>query len=162
MALVLGGTLPAAKLKRMTENGIEDVNLHDLTSGKRVVIFAVPGAFTSTCHKAHVPSFIRAKDDLMAKGIEAIICVTVNDPFVTKSWEEATGADQAGLITLADTDSSFSKAMGMTFSAPPVGLFDRSQRYAIVVNDNVIQSAHEEPAPGEFGATSGESVLAAL
>ena len=152
MALVLGGTLPAAKLKRMTENGIEEVNLHDLTSGKRVVIFAVPGAFTSTCHK----------DDLMAKGIEAIICLTVNDPFVTKSWEEATGADQAGLITLADTDAIFSKAMGMTFSAPPVGLFDRSQRYAIVVNDNVIQSAHEEPAPGEFGATSGESVLAAL
>lgn len=162
MALTLGQKLPSAEFVTIGDEGPQTISLASLTGGKRVVIFAVPGAFTSTCHRAHVPSFIEVMDHLSTKGIDAVICLTVNDPFVTTSWEEATGAKSAGIITLSDPDGGFFKAIDMTFSAPAVGLYDRAIRMALVVNDGTVEAIHTEAAPGEFGATSGAAVLAAL
>ena len=102
MTITTGDTLPEASFSRIGAEGPEQVALSDLTKGRKVVIFAVPGAFTPTCHSAHVPSFIRTKDDLAAKGVEEIICLSVNDPFVMKAWGEATGATDAGLTLLSD------------------------------------------------------------
>jgi glutaredoxin/glutathione-dependent peroxiredoxin len=112
-----------------------------------VVIFAVPGAFTPTCHSAHVPSFIRTKAGFDAKGVDEIICVSVNDPFVMKSWGEATGATAAGITMLSDATSTLTKALGLDFSAPPVGLIDRSKRYAMQVVDGIedLRRLHKRP-----------------
>ncbi|MHA6324838.1 redoxin family protein [Roseivivax sp. CAU 1753] len=162
MPISVGDTLPGATLVRLGEDGPEQVDLGDRLRGRRVVIFAVPGAFTPTCDSAHVPSFIRTKDQFDAKGIDEIICLAVNDPFVLKVWSETTGADAAGITMLADPDSAFTKSVGMAFSAPPVGFIDRSIRYAMVVEDGVVQVFHEEEGRGVCEATAGEALLAAI
>lgn len=162
MTLSTGDKLPDATLMQMGANGPEPVALSSKTSGRKVVIFAVPGAFTPTCHSAHVPSFIRTRDDLAAKGVDEIICVSVNDPFVMKSWGEATGASAAGITMLGDPEAAFTKAIGMDFTAPPAGLIDRSKRYAMVVEDGTVTLLHEEESPGTCEFTAGEGLLAAM
>ena len=159
MAISVGDTLPEAKLAHMGAEGPETVDINGLSAGKKVVVFALPGAFTGTCSTAHVPSFIRTADDFRAKGVEAIICVSVNDVFVMKEWAAATGADKAGLIFLSDTDGAFTKAMGRNFDAPPVGLFGRSKRYAMVVEDNTVITLQEEENPGVCDVSGGEAIL---
>ena len=158
----VGETLPEATLTRMGAEGPEQVNMADLTKGRTVAIFAVPGAFTPTCHAKHVPSFIEAADDLRAKGIDDIVCVSVNDPFVMKAWGEATGAAGAGIRMMSDAGSGFTKAIGLDFSAPPVGLIDRSQRYAMVVKDGVVEAINVEGSPGEATTSTGQAVLELL
>jgi cytochrome c peroxidase len=162
MTLKTGDKLPEATLTHMGPDGPEQVQLSDKLSGRKVVIFAVPGAFTPTCHAAHVPSFVRVKDDLAAKGVDEVICVSVNDPFVMGKWGEATGASAAGITMLGDADASFTKVIGMDFSAPPVGLIDRSQRYAMVVEDGTVSVLHVEENPGVCETTAGEAIVAAL
>jgi cytochrome c peroxidase len=127
-----------------------------------VVIFAVPGAYTPTCSAAHVPSFIRTKAAFDAKGVDEIVCVSVNDPFVMKAWGEATGATEAGITMLADPQSALTSAIGMEFSAPPAGLLARSRRYAMAVEDGTVTVLHVEQSPGTCEATAGESLLAAI
>ena len=162
MTISAGQTLPEATLIRMGEGGAEQVSISSLTKGRKVVIFAVPGAFTPTCHSAHVPSFIRTKDGFAAKGVDEIICVSVNDPFVMKAWGEATGANGAGISMLADADSSFTQAMGLAFDAPPVGLLARSKRYALYAEDGVVKQLHLEESPGTCEISGGESLLKAI
>ena len=162
MTITTGDTLPEASFSRIGAEGPEQVALSDLTKGRKVVIFAVPGAFTPTCHSAHVPSFIRAKDDLAAKGVEEIICLSVNDPFVMKAWGEATGATDAGLTLLSDGTGAFTAEIGMNFDAPPVGLMGRSKRYAMLVEDGVVKLLHAEESPGTCEISGGEALLAAL
>ena len=162
MSISTGDKLPAATLTRMGNEGPEEVNLSDLTAGRKVVIFAVPGAYTPTCHSAHVPSFIRTKDDLAAKGIDEVICVSVNDPFVMGTWGKDTGASDAGIAMLGDAEATFTKAIGMEFSAPPAGLIDRSKRYAMVVEDGTVTLLQEEESPGVCEVSAGEGILAAL
>lgn len=162
MTISAGQTLPEATLIRMGANGAEQVSISALTKGRKVVIFGVPGAFTPTCHSAHVPSFIRTKDGFAAKGVDEIICVSVNDPFVMKAWGEATGANAAGLSLLADADSSFTKALGLAFDAPPVGLLARSKRYALYAEDGVVKALHLEESPGTCEISGGESLLKAI
>ncbi|MBD1203290.1 MAG: peroxiredoxin [Rhodobacteraceae bacterium] len=162
MTISVGQTLPEATLIRMGDGGAEQVSISTLTKGRKVVIFAVPGAFTPTCHSAHVPSFIRTKDGFAAKGVEEIICVSVNDPFVMKAWGEATGAATAGLSMLADADSSFTKAVGLAFDAPPVGLLARSKRYALYAEDGVVKALHLEESPGVCEISGGEALLKAI
>ncbi len=101
----VGNSLPDAELTIMGSAGPETVRISEKTKGRKVAIFAVPGAFTPTCHSAHVPSFIRTQDQFAAKGVDEIICVSVNDPFVMASWGEATGATAAGITMLADAES---------------------------------------------------------
>ncbi len=162
MGVSEGDRLPAADLVRIGDAGPETVALGDLMAGRKVVIFAVPGAFTPTCHSAHVPSFIRTKDDFMAKGVEEIVCIAVNDPFVMKAWGEATGAAEAGITMLSDPASAFTTAIGMNFDAPPVGLLARSSRYAMVVEDGVVKTLHREESPGTCEVSGGEALLATL
>lgn len=162
MTIALGDTLPEATLVKLGASGPEAVSLADHAKGKKVVIFAVPGAFTPTCHSAHVPSFIRTKDQFAAKGVDEIICVSVNDPFVMKAWGEATGATEAGITMLGDAQSAFTKAIGMDFDAPPAGLIARSKRYAMVVEDGKVTKLHVEESPGVCEISGGEALLAEL
>jgi len=162
MTITTGDTLPEATFSRMGADGPEQIALADLTKGRKVVIFAVPGAFTPTCHAAHVPSFIRSKDDFTAKGVDEIVCISVNDPFVMQAWGEATGAAEAGLTLLADGTGAFTAEIGMSFDAPPVGLMGRSKRYAMLVDDGKVSLLHEEESPGTCDVSGGEALLAAM
>lgn len=162
MTISVGDKLPEATLTRLGDKGPEPVSVSELTAGRKVVIFAVPGAFTPTCHSAHVPSFIRTKDALVEKGVDEIICVSVNDPFVMKAWGEATGASKAGISMLADGTGSYSQALGLTFDAPPAGLIGRSKRYAMLAEDGVVKVLHLEEAPGTCEVSGGEAMLNAL
>lgn len=154
-----GDTLPDATLTQMGADGPEEVRISDKTKGRKVVIFAVPGAFTPTCHSAHVPSFVRTKDQFTAKGVDEIICVAVNDPFVMKAWGEATGAADAGLTMLGDASAEFTNAIGMDFDAPPAGLYARSKRYAMLVEDGKVTVLNVEENPGACEISAGESLL---
>ncbi|WP_294622623.1 peroxiredoxin [uncultured Roseovarius sp.] len=162
MSISKGDKLPDATLVQMGAEGPEEVALADKVKGRKVVIFAVPGAYTPTCHSAHVPSFIRTKDQFDAKGVDEVICVSVNDPFVMGAWGEATGAAAAGITMLGDPESAFTKAIGMDFTAPPVGLIARSKRYAMVVEDGVVAALHEEENPGACEVSAGEALLEAV
>ncbi|SHL37101.1 thiol peroxidase (atypical 2-Cys peroxiredoxin) [Roseovarius litoreus] len=162
MTISKGDKLPDATLLQMGENGPESVTLSDKTAGRKVVIFAVPGAFTPTCHSAHVPSFIRTKDQFAEKGVDEIMCISVNDPFVMRAWGKDTGAADAGITMLGDPDSAFTKAIGMDFDAPPAGLVARSKRYAMLVEDGTVTVLHQEESPGTCEVSGGEAMLAAL
>jgi len=162
MTLTVGEKLPGATLLKLGETGPEAVDLGAVLKGRKVVIFAVPGAYTGVCTTAHVPSFIRTKPKFDAKGVDEIICLSVNDPFVMKAWGEATGATAAGITMLADAEASFTKAIGMAFSAPPAGLIDRSARYAMLVEDGVVKVLNREESPGVCELSAGEGLLAAL
>ena len=131
----------------------------DKVKGRKVAIFAVPGAFTPTCHSAHVPSFIRTKDQFDAKGVDEIICISANDPFVMQAWGEATGANAAGITMMADAESAFTDAIGMRFDAPPAGLIGRSLRYAMLVEDGTVTILNREEAPGQCELSAGEGLL---
>jgi len=157
-----GEQLPEATLVYMGAKGPEQIKISDKTKGRKVAIFAVPGAYTPTCHSAHVPSFIRSKDQLVAKGVDEIICISVNDPFVMAAWGETTGATKAGITMLADADCSFTEAMGMRFDAAPAGLIARSVRYALLAEDGVIKVLQMEKGPGVCELTAGEGLLEAM
>jgi peroxiredoxin len=162
MAIGTGDTLPEAKLAKMGADGPEVVDVNALGAGKKLAIFALPGAFTGTCSTAHVPSFIRTVDQFKAKGVDEVICISVNDVFVMQAWGEQTGATAAGIHMLADGDASFTKAMGRAFTAPPVGLIDRSTRYAMIVEDGKITTLQEEENPGVCDVSGGEALLEAV
>ncbi|SDX29899.1 cytochrome c peroxidase [Ruegeria halocynthiae] len=157
--IATGDMLPEATLIQMGADGPEDVRILDRTKDRKVVIFAVPGAFTGTCTTAHVPSFMRTKDQFDAKGVDEIICISVNDPFVMNAWGESTGATEAGLTMLADAASEFTKAIGMDFDAPPVGLLARSKRYAMLVEDGKVVALNLEVSPGACEISAGEGLL---
>jgi peroxiredoxin len=162
MAISVGDTLPDAALIENTSEGFKEVSMAERLRGRKVVVFAVPGAFSNTCSVAHVPSFIRTADQIRAKGVDEIICLAVNDPFVMGAWDQQTGAGQAGIAMLADPAAEFTKAVGMDFSAPVVGLIDRSVRYAMCVEDGKVTIFHAEVEKGVCDLTGGEAMLAAL
>ena len=162
MAIKKGDTLPNATFLIMGEEGPTSVELGEKLKGRKVVLFGLPGAFTGTCSTAHVPSFIRTKDAFADKGVDEIICVSVNDPFVMQAWAADTGADKAGLTMLADAESAFTTAIGMNFSAGPVGFVDRSKRYSMLVEDGVVTMLNEEAGPGQCEISAGETLLDAM
>lgn len=161
MTIKTGDKLPDASLLRLGDEGPEAVQLASLLTGK-VAIFGLPGAYTGVCSTAHVPSFINAMDDLSAKGIDRVICVSVNDPFVMKAWGDDTGAAEAGIHMLADAEGGFVRALGLDFTAPPAGLIGRSQRFALMAEDGVVQVLQVEDNPGLCGVSSGNALLDAL
>jgi peroxiredoxin len=162
MTISVGATLPDATLLRMGENGPETVSLAGKLKGRRVVLFGLPGAYTGVCTTAHVPSFIRTRAKFAEKGVDEVICVAVNDPFVMKAWGEETGATKAGITMLGDAEGSFTRAIGMDFTAAPVGLIGRSKRYAIYAEDGVVRVLNEGDKPGECDIAGGEAMLARL
>jgi len=157
-----GDRLPEATLLHMGADGPEEIDLGARIKGKRVVIIGMPGAFTSTCSSQHLPSFMRTAADFAAKGVDEIICVTVNDVFVVEEWGRQTGATEAGILMAADWDGSFAKAIGLAFTAPPVGFLDRMTRHAMVVNDGVVEVLNVEEERGVCNMTSGETLLEAI
>ncbi|MWD27136.1 redoxin family protein [Aquicoccus sp. SCR17] len=162
MTISVGDKLPEATLLQMGGKGPEQVDLDDKTKGRKVVIFAVPGAFTPTCHSAHVPSFIQSMDDLKAKGVDEVICVAGNDPFVMQAWGEATGADKAGITMLSDASGAFSEALGLNFSAPPAGLYNRASRFALAAEDGVVTVLNVEENGGTCDISGGPTMVDAL
>ncbi|MEL6643056.1 MAG: peroxiredoxin [Pseudomonadota bacterium] len=162
MAIGVGDKLPAAELLRIGADGPETVAMPDYVAGRKVVIFALPGAYTGTCTTSHVPSFMRVIDDLKDKGVDEVICVSVNDPFVMEAWGASTGAAKAGITFLADASGTFTKGMDRVLDAPAVGLHGRSLRYAMVVEDGVVTLINDDENPGVCDVSGGEAVLAAL
>ncbi|WP_395540729.1 peroxiredoxin [Neotabrizicola sp. sgz301269] len=160
--LTKGATLPEATLLRMGGNGPEEVKVSALVKGRKVVIFGLPGAYTGTCSTAHVPSFTRTADKFRAKGVDEIICVSVNDPFVMKAWGEATGATQAGITMLGDAGSAFTKAIGLSFDRPQAGLYGRSLRYSLYAEDGVVKELNLEENAGQCEISGGETLLAQI
>lgn len=162
MAISKGDNLPDATLVELTDKGPTQISLKDRLAGRNVVIFALPGAYTGTCTTAHVPSFIRTADQFKDKGVDEIVCLSVNDPFVMGAWAEQTGAGKAGITMLGDPEAEFTKAVGMDFSAPPVGLINRSKRYAMYVQDGVVSVFQAEENPGQCDVSGGEALLEAI
>ncbi|MBF9030732.1 redoxin family protein [Rhodobacterales bacterium HKCCE3408] len=162
MTISTGDTLPDATLLVIGEAGPEQVSMAEKLKGRKVALFGLPGAFTGTCTTAHMPSFIRSRDGFTAKGVDEVICVTVNDPFVTQAWAASTGADRADITVLADASAEFTKAIGMDFDAPPVGFYSRSQRYALYAEDGVVKVFKTGDRAGTCEITAGETLLAEI
>ncbi|MEL0035783.1 MAG: peroxiredoxin [Gammaproteobacteria bacterium] len=154
----VGEKLPQATFALMTDEANTNPTTEELFAGKKVVLFAVPGAFTPTCSEAHLPGFIVKADEIKAKGVDAIICVSVNDAFVMKSWGKTQNAEN--VVMLADGGASFTKAIGLEMDTADFGGI-RSQRYAMIVDDGVVTTLNVEK-PGEFEASSADAILAAL
>lgn len=158
MSIKAGDKFPEGDLLKVGAEGPEAVNTSELTKG-RVAIFGLPGAFTGTCTNAHMPSFIRTADQFRAKGIDRIVCLTVNDPFVTDAWANSTGASDAGIEVLADADGSVTKALGLNFDAPPAGLYGRCKRFAALLKDGAVEVIDVEDSPGMCSVSAGEALL---
>lgn len=160
MSVSVGDSVPSVKFKYLGAEGPAEISTEELFGGKKVVFFAVPGAFTPTCSAKHVPGFVTHADQFAAKGVDTIACVSVNDAFVMGAW----GKDQnAGdkVMMLADGNGDFSTAMGLTFDGSGFGMGIRSQRYAMVVEDGKITHLEVEE-PGAFDVSSAEHVLGLL
>ena len=162
MTISIGDSLPDATLLRMGDAGPEGVALSSLTKGRKVVIFALPGAYTGVCTTSHVPSFMRVREKLGAKGVDEVICLSVNDPFVMKAWGESTGATAGGITFLADADSSFTKAIGQEFSVPHLGFTDRSKRFALYAEDGVVKVLNQGQETSACEISGGEAMLDAI
>ena len=142
-------------------DGFEEVDLAAVLKGRKVVLFGLPGAYTGTCSTAHLPSFIRTAGAFRDRGVDEIACISVNDPFVMTAWGEATGATEAGIAMLADACGEFTKALGMAFTVPAIGLYDRSNRYAAVVEDGIVAVVQVDK-PGVCEMSTGEALLEAM
>jgi Peroxiredoxin len=158
MTIKTGDRLPEVPLQRIRE-GIETVDTRSLFDGKKVVIFAVPGAFTPTCSERHLPGYVQHFDEFRAKGID-VACVAVNDPFVMQAWGESQHVPE-GLLMLADGNGDFTRALGLEMDASAYGMGTRSKRFAIYAEDGVAKQVLVE-APGEFRVSSAEHVLSQL
>ena len=159
MAISVGDRLPDGQLYRMGANGPEAVEVEALSKGRKVVIFGLPAAFSGTCTSAHLPSFMRTREAFGAKGVEEVICVAVNDAFTMAAWDKDTGAGAAGITMLGDASGAFTKAIGLDFDFPQAGLFGRSQRYAMLVEDGVVQKLNTEVKGGVCELSAGEVLL---
>ena len=160
MTIKVGDRLPEATFRRMTPDGLKEITTSELCAGKRVVLFAVPGAFTPGCSKVHLPGFVERADELKDKGVERVVCIAVNDPWVMDAWGKAHGVDDR-ILLLADGNAEFTRAMGLEMDASGFGLGVRSRRYAATVENGVITSLAVEPGPG-ISVSSCEAVLSSL
>ena len=160
MAIKVGDRLPQATFMTPTEDGPAPLTTDDVFAGKRVALFAVPGAFTPTCSAKHLPGFKDKAGDLKAKGVDAIACVSVNDVFVMKAWGKDQGVTNE-VMMLADGNGDFTKAVGLEMDGKNYGMGTRSQRYSLVVNDGVVEQVNVEE-PGQFEVSSADYLLAHL
>ncbi len=161
MTIAVGGKLPDMVFKVVTSSGTAEKTTAEIFGGKRAVLFAVPGAFTPTCHVSHLPGFLQKLDDFKAKGVEVIACTAVNDPFVMGAWAKASGAEDK-ILFLADGNGTFAKAIGMDIDLSVAGLGVRSKRYAMLIENDVVKALHIEDTPGKAEKSSAEALLAVL
>ncbi|MBT3461509.1 MAG: peroxiredoxin [Gammaproteobacteria bacterium] len=159
MTVSVGDQIPNVTIKTMGEKGPEDLNTGEFFAGKKVVLFAVPGAFTPTCSAAHVPGFVVNADKILAKGVDAIVCLSVNDAFVMSAWGQSQNAE--ALVMAADGNGEFTQAMGLTLDGSGFGLGHRSSRYALIAEDGKITTLNAEQG-GAFEVSSAEQILEAL
>src|SRR2546429_4427108 len=148
MIIKVGDRLPNVTFMTMTADGPKPQTTDDIFKGKKVVLFAVPGAFTPTCHKNHMPGFVTNADKIKAKGVDTIAVTAVNDVFVMAEWKKASGAD-GKVEVLADGAGDFAKAIGLDMDMSAGGMGVRSKRYAMVVDDGVVKTLNIEEAPGK-------------
>jgi peroxiredoxin len=160
MPIKVGDRMPEAKFRVMTADGPAWKTTDEIFKGKKVALFAVPGAFTSTCHKMHVPSIVQNIDAMKAKGVDTVAVTAVNDIFVMDAWKKATAADK--LEFLADGNGDFAKAVDLTFDASGHGLGTRSRRYAMLVDNGVVRMLNVEESPGKIDVSGGEAMLKGL
>ncbi len=160
MSVKVGDTIPSMKLMQGTAEGPKEVSTDELFKGKKVVMFAVPGAFTPTCSAKHMPGFVQNVDAIKAKGVDSVICTAVNDVFVLGAWAKDQGAGDK-ITMLADGSAALTKALGLELDLTARGLGIRSQRYALVAEDGKITHLAVE-APGGFEVSKAESILAAI
>ncbi len=156
----VGQKVPEVKLLTTERGEVREISTEALCHGRKVVLFAVPGAFTPTCSDYHLPSFIDHADELHAKGVEVIACVSVNDHYVMDAWGASRGVGTK-IVMLADGNGDFTRAMGMESDGTRFGMGHRSRRYAAIFDDGVLQSLFLEE-PGKFEKSGAEPVLAAL
>ena len=161
MAIKVGDRLPNATFTTMTADGPKPKTTDEVFKGKKVVLFAVPGAFTPTCHKNHMPGFVTNADKIKAKGIDSIYATAVNDIFVMNEWKKASGAD-GKVEVLADGAAEFAKAIGLDNDMSAGGMGVRSKRYAMVVDDGVVKTLNIEDAPGKADISGAENLLKGL
>ena len=161
MSISVGDTFPSVTLKRLGEAGMEDFNLADHIADKKVVIFAVPGAFTPTCAQKHLPGYIAAAGNIKAKGIDEILCLSVNDPFVMKQWGESAGA-QGKVTMVPDGNGDLAKALGLEMDGSGFGLGTRLKRFSMIVDQGKIIELQVEENPGEVELSGADMCLAKL
>ena len=159
MTISIGDKLPKATLLKMTADGMEPVDTESYFAGRKVAVFAVPGAFTPTCSVKHLPGYVERGAEFQAKGVDEIVCTSVNDPFVLGAWSKAT--DAGSITMLADGNGDFAEALGLTMDGSKFGMGKRSQRYSMIVDDGVVQQLNVE-APGEFSVSSADHLLGGM
>lgn len=160
MSIKVGDRLPEATFTTMTADGPKPLTTAEVFAGKKVVLFSVPGAFTPTCSKQHLPGYVKQADDLKAKGVAAIACLAVNDVFVMDAWAKSQGAD-GKVLMLADGNAAFTKQIGLELDASKHGMGTRSQRFSMIVEDGVVSTLNIE-APGKFEVSSCEATARQL
>jgi peroxiredoxin len=160
MVIAVGDRLPEVTFTVMTEEGPAPKTTSEIFSGKKIVLFAVPGAFTPTCHGNHLPGFVENLAGLKARGIDEVVCTAVNDIFVLSAWAKASGAE--GITFLSDGSGNFAKALGLEFDGTARNLGVRSQRYAMLVEDGIVQRLNVEDAPGKAEISSAKALLDAI
>ncbi len=161
MTIKVGDKIPSVQLKHMTENGPAEISTDELFGGKTVVLFALPGAFTPTCSAKHVPGYVAHADELKAKGVDTIACLSVNDAFVMGAWGKDQKAD-GKVLMLADGSAELTKALGLELDLTPHGMGVRSRRYAMVVKDGTVTNLALEENPGGLDVSAAEKILATL
>jgi peroxiredoxin len=159
MTIQVGDRLPDVQLSLATPEGPVPVKSGDYFAGKRVALFAVPGAYTPTCSAKHLPSYVEKAADLKGKGLDEIVATSVNDAFVLGAWNKEQGSED--ITMLADGNGEFAKGLGLEMDGSKFGLGQRSQRYSMIVNDGVVEQLNVE-APGEYSASSAETLLSQL
>jgi peroxiredoxin (alkyl hydroperoxide reductase subunit C) len=160
MTIQVGDTIPSMKLMKASPEGPKEVSTDEIFKGKKVVLFAVPGAFTPTCSARHLPGFLQNADALHAKGVDTIACIAVNDAFVMGAWAKDQGIDDK-ILMLADGSAMFTKALGLELALTGRGLGVRSQRFALIAGDGKVTHLAIE-APGGFEVSKAEAILAHL
>jgi glutaredoxin/glutathione-dependent peroxiredoxin len=160
MAIKVGDKVPAGKFRYLSAEGPKEITTDDLFKGKKVAVFAVPGAFTPTCSARHLPGYVDRAGDIKAKGVDTIACIAVNDAFVMGAWGKEHKADDK-VIMLADGSAEFTKAMGPELDASRNGMGIRSQRYSMLVDNGVVKALNVEQ-PGQFDVSSAEAMIKAL
>ncbi len=161
MTIRVGDTLPAATFKVKTAEGVEEKTTDDIFKGKKVVLFAVPGAFTPTCSLNHLPGFLDNRDAILAKGVDQIAVVSVNDPFVMGAWAQSTGGE-GKILFLADGSAAFTKAAGLDLDLSGGGLGVRSKRYSAIIEDGVVKALNIEEQPGQAVTSAASALLEQL
>lgn len=161
MSIKTGDKFPSVTVKKLGPEGMTDVNTGELFAGKKTVLFAVPGAFTPTCHNSHLPGYLAKADELRSKGVDQIVCLAVNDPFVMKAWGEASGVGDK-IFMLPDGNAELTRALGLEMDGSGAGLGTRSKRFAMVVNDGTIESVEVEDKASEVTVSGADTCVARL